>query len=141
MNLSYYDFALDEFKYLALSYVKGLRFNAMVAQSQRVCELLFKHMISRELFNNDDIMMYHNLRKLYDYLVDTLGYDLSTIRSNVMLLNNFYTHTRYPGKDSFLAKEPDIVDSFKAISSILGFLQKEYLNGPTSVFSKNSRGS
>ena len=55
-------------------------------------------MISRELFNNDDIMMSHNLRKLYDYLVDTLGYDLSTIRSNVMLLNNFYTHTRYPGK-------------------------------------------
>lgn len=138
-SLTYYDFALDEYKYLASAYMKGLRFNAMVSQAQRITELLLKQVIAKELLNNEDIMTVHNLRKLYDYLMDTVGFELTPIRSSIMLLNNFYNHTRYPGKEAFMAREQDIKDAFEAVTDVLRFLQKETLHGTTGVFMERNK--
>lgn len=120
-NLTYLDFATDEALYLSDAYAKGLRYNAMVAQAQRVCECYMKHAITKSLMNNNEVMMSHNLRSLYDYMQD-IGLDLKPIRSEVMLLNNFYTHTRYPGREAFLASEEDITAAVKAIENIVKFI-------------------
>lgn len=120
-NLTYLDFATDEALYLSDAYAKGLRYNAMVAQAQRVCECYMKHAITKSLMNNNEVMMSHNLRSLYDYMQD-IGLDLKPIRSEVMLLNNFYTHTRYPGREAFLASKEDITAAVKAIENIVKFI-------------------
>lgn len=124
-NLTYLDFAADEAMYLTDAYNRGLRYNAMVSQAQRVCECYLKHIINRSLLNNNEVMMSHNLRKLYEY-VESLGINLNEIRTEVMLLNNFYTHTRYPGRDAYLANEKDVTSAVNALSTITKYLARYF---------------
>ncbi len=123
MSLTYRDFAIDECKYFCVAYTTGLRFNGMITQMQRVCELFLKHLIDKSLVNNTKLMMSHNLRELYDYVL-SLGIDLSGIREDIMFLNNFYMHTRYPGKDSYFATKEDIEAACKHLSSAVGVLSE-----------------
>lgn len=121
--LNYIDFATDELQYLGEAYGKGMRYSAMVSQAQRVCECYMKQLITNRLCNNNEVMVSHNLRKLYDYC-ETIGINLSPIRSEIMALNNFYTHTRYPGKDSFLAKSADVDTAVDAVSKVVEYLRR-----------------
>lgn len=123
---TYEDFARDEFTYLVMAYNSGLRFNAMVSQAQRICECYFKHIINKSLINNNEVMVSHNLRTIYDFMTTKLSLPIQDVRAEVMTLNNFYTHTRYPGKDAFMAGEPDIKAAIDALSKIVKRLQ-EYL--------------
>lgn len=123
--LTYFDFATDEALYLCQAYNAGFRFNAMVSQAQRICECYLKHLIYTRMMNNDEVMMSHNLRKLYDYISD-MGIDLSALRADIMVLNVFYNHTRYPGKDSFMASEADIDSAVKAIQNIAREIVRYY---------------
>ena len=122
-TLTYLDFAIDELLYLTQAYSQGLRFNAMVSQAQRVCECYMKHAITRRLMNNDEVMRSHNLRSLYEYM-ERMGFDMSPIRTDVMMLNNYYTHTRYPGRDAFLASNEDITAAVDAITRIAQFMTR-----------------
>lgn len=124
-NLTYLDFAIDEAMYLSTAYAAGMRYNAMVAQAQRVCECYMKHAITRSLMNNNEVMMSHNLRALYDYM-ESIGLDMHEIRTEVMLLNNFYTHTRYPGREAFMASEEDISAAVAAIEKIAKFMTRYF---------------
>lgn len=123
-QLTYVDFANDELQYFVAAYNSGMRYNAMVSQAQRICECYMKQIITKSLINNSDVMLQHNLRTIYSYIVDTLGIDLSPIRNQIMLLNNFYTHTRYPGRDAFLATSADVDAAFNAICDIVKFVQR-----------------
>lgn len=123
-NLTYLDFALDELSYFADAYNRGLRYNAMVSQAQRICECYLKHIIVKNLANNSDVMMQHNLRTIYEFMTDKLHIDLSGIRVDIMCLNNFYTHTRYPGRDAFMATPEDVTAAYNAIANIVKFLQR-----------------
>lgn len=126
-NLTYVDFAYDEMGYFTQAYAQGMRYNAMVSQAQRICECFMKQIIVRSLANNNEVMMSHNLRSLYDY-IESLGIDLRTVRADIMLLNNYYTHTRYPGKDAFLASKADIEASYDALLRIVTYIQGSILN-------------
>lgn len=118
---TYLDFAMDDYKYLLDAYSRGLRYSSMVAQAQKIAERVMKHIITKSLLNNTEVMMSHNLRAIYDHLINS-GIDLDTIRSNVMSLNNFYTHTQYPGKDAFLAKKEDVEDAVESLKVIVAGL-------------------
>lgn len=122
-NLTYLDFAVDEALYLTDAFAKGLRYNAMVAQAQRVCECYMKHVITRSMMNNNEVMMSHNLRTLYEY-IESIGIDMKPVRTDVMLLNNFYTHTRYPGKDAFLASNEDITAAVESVERIIKHIMR-----------------
>lgn len=122
-NLTYQDFAIDEARYLVDAYSKGLRYNAMVSQAQRVCECYMKHIINKRMLNNSEVMVSHNLRVLYEHL-ENMGLDMREARTDIMLLNNFYTHTRYPGKDAFMASEEDITAAVDAIARLVKFFTR-----------------
>lgn len=124
-NLTYLDYATDEALYLSAAYSAGFRYNAMVSQAQRICECYMKHAITRSLMNNNEVMMSHNLRKLYEYM-ESIGLDLREIREEVMMLNNFYTHTRYPGRDAFMATNEDITSAYMAIQKITKFMSRYF---------------
>lgn len=128
MKLQYIDFAKDEFTYLQMTYINGFRFNAMVSQAQRICECYLKQVIANTLVTNTDAMVSHNLRTIYDYITD-MGIDIREIRGQVMLLNNYYNHTRYPGRDSFLAGHEDVEASYKAICEVISYLTNNQLKG------------
>lgn len=124
-NLTYLDFAADEMSYLMAAYNSGLRFNAMVYQCQRIAEGYLKDIIVKSLMNNDEVMNSHSIRRLYDY-VENLGIDLSPIRNDIMTLNNFYSHTRFPSREAYIASPIDIeraVDCTKTVASYITCLQ------------------
>lgn len=118
---TYKDFGYDIYKYFIFAYAQGFRYNDMVSQAQRAVECWLKQLITNSLMNNNEVMLSHNLRNLYDYVV-SLGINISSIRADVMLLNNFYTHTRYPGKDAFMASDADIESCQKALLNIIKVL-------------------
>ena len=124
-NLTYLDFAIDELLYLTTAYDKGIRSNAMVSQAQRIAECYLKHLLTVRMFNAGEIMMSHNLRELYSF-IDKSGIDITCIRANVMLLNNYYTHTRYPGKDAFMATNEDIDSAVSAIKDIAKIMPRYF---------------
>lgn len=125
-NLTYKDFGVDELTYLSRAYNAGLSYNAMVGQAQRSVECLLKHIIESRMFaNTAEVMHSHNLRSIYEY-IERMGIDLNTIRSDVMMLNNYYTHTRYPGRDAFMASEIDIKDAVSAAQRIGAFILQNY---------------
>lgn len=123
-QLTYLDFAVDELGYFVNAYNHGMRYNAMVGQAQRICECYLKQVITRSLMNNNEVMMQHNLRSIYEYITDTLHLDLQPIRADIMCLNNFYTHTRYPGREAFMASKEDIESAFHALEKIVQYLQR-----------------
>lgn len=116
-KVDYIDFAIDEAQYLFDAFSKGLRYNAMVSQAQRVCEGYMKQVITKSLMNASDVMMSHNLRELYDYIA-SMGINISSIRNEVMTLNNFHTHTRYPGRDAYIAQVADIENAVNSLTTI-----------------------
>lgn len=124
-NLTYKDFAVDEFTYMHMAYLKGMRYNPMVSQAQRTVECLMKHYITIKLMNNSDVMTSHNLRTIYEF-IEKMGLDMSSIRSDVMLLNNFYTHTRYPGRDAFFATEQDVDAAHAACGRIFTYFMEKF---------------
>lgn len=116
-QLSYWDFGYDEYMYMAVAYTKGIRSNAMVAQAQHIVEYMLKELLSRRLLNNLQCMQTHNLRQLYDAVIEA-GVDIKCVRGAIMLLNNFYTHTRYPGRDAFMAAPEDISAAVQSASAV-----------------------
>lgn len=125
-NLTYKDFALDELTYMSRAFGSGLSYNAMVAQAQRSVECLLKHVISTRMFDNtSEVMRSHNLRTIYEY-IERMGIDLSQIRTEVMLLNNYYTHTRYPGREAFMADATDIKEAVGAAQRVGTFIMQNY---------------
>ena len=124
-NLTYRDFAVDEMSYLVCAYQKGLKRNPMVSQAQRIVECMMKHYITVKLLNNTEVMVSHNLRTIYEY-VEKTGLQVSSIRSDVMLLNNFYTHTRYPGRDAFIATEQDVDAAYAACGRVFQFFTEVF---------------
>ncbi len=126
-KLTYADFAKDEVTYLQVAYCTGLRYNAMVAQAQRVCECYLKQLVVNSLCTNNDIMFEHNLRSLYVYVSDNLNYNLTPIHSDILLLSNFYMNTRYPGRDAYMARPEDIDVAYKAICNIQAYM-KQFFN-------------
>lgn len=122
-QLTYWDFGYDMYLYLALAYAKGIKRNAMVAQAQQSVEYMLKELLSRKLLNNLPCMQSHNLRQLYDAVTEA-GIDLSPVRAHIMTLNNFYSHTRYPGRDAYMASEADIDSAAKALSSIYVYVKE-----------------
>lgn len=122
-SLSYWDFGEDEYLYLILAYNKNIKKNAMVSQAQHIAEYLIKELLSRRLLNNLQCMSSHNLRALYDAATDA-GIDLGPIRQQVMSLNNFYTHTRYPGRDAYLATTEDIDLAVKSVVDVYKYVKE-----------------
>ena len=122
-ELTYLDFATDEMLYLNAAWAAGMRYNAMVGQAQRICECFMKHIAARSLMNTSEVMQSHNLRKIYDYVM-SMGIDISEARADIMLLNNFYTHTRYPGKDAFMATTQDVDSAVNALNRAVTVILK-----------------
>ena len=117
-TLTYMDFAIDEWQYLNMAYMSGIYSNAQIAQCQRIAEGALKHIIDTRFLNQNEVMMSHSLRHIYDAIIE-MGIDIRSIRSDIMILNNYHTHTRYPGRDAFLADFEDIKASVEAVNRIL----------------------
>lgn len=123
-KVTYLTLAIDKAKWLNHSLMLGCHYNAMISVAQQVCEFALKQIITDNLCNNTTIMGSHNLRSLYTYVVEDLGYELESIQKYVSYLSNFLYNTSYPGKDAFFADSDEIETAVQYAIQCLDVIKK-----------------
>lgn len=119
---TYYDFALDDYRFLCELKKNGITANSIGAIAQNTCERFLKHLINEYVPVTDDnrqiitdILTTHNLNRLVSFWNH---FSLEKIPDEVLNLlrkiNGFYFSTKYPGDDSQTLTKEDIFTCYEA---------------------------
>ena len=143
-NLTYYDFADNDRKWLEIAFERGDIANYITSTTQNCCEKYFKFVIESYLgakteedeYNKKRILTTHSLGKLMRELHSSLDIEIPRdVYRNLVVIDGYYWSTRYPGDSSFFADEESIEDCKVALCTCVLFINKiiRYL-----VFSRSS---
>ena len=122
---TYFDFAEDDYRYLANDYADGRVANYMGAASQNTCERYLKYIVEEcfcpetqtDIDKKKDILKTHSLRKLMKFLQSENLTDFSRQEySMISTIDGFYFTTRYPGEDSFSVDKQDLDNCMDALN-------------------------
>ena len=119
-KLTYYDFALEDFKYLEDAYNCGLRYSPMTSQAQNTAERFLKHILKEYvegIEEDSEILRTHSIKKLYAEITQELP-DFRLKRNCVAVINGYYFEVRYPGDSAFIASTADVEDCYAALIEI-----------------------
>lgn len=119
---TYYDFALDDYRFLCELKKNGITANSIGAIAQNTCERFLKHLINEYVPVTDDnrqiitdILTTHNLNRLVSFWNH---FSVEKIPDEVLNLlrkiNGFYFSTKYPGDDSQTLTKEDIFTCYEA---------------------------
>ena len=117
---NYYDHAEVDFQWLFKSVNAEIYSPGMCSMSQNVCERYLKHIIDIYIGEQDDPLRYynimhsHNLRVLCNFINEKLP-EFNFNSRKICMCNDFYFSTRYPGKDSFIANNDDIIMCWESV--------------------------
>lgn len=115
-QLTYYDFAMNDYLYLRDSVKAGLVYNGICSAAQNCIERFLKHVIEPYATERNDtaIMRTHDLAALKSFVT----YYIPEFRCNwgmVMLANGFYFSARHPGDNAFFVRKQDVEDCWGAL--------------------------
>ena len=122
-ELTYFEFAENDYHFFRDAYDAGFRNSSMAAIGQSICEKYLKDIIDKyvypetpeENYDKSNVLHTHSLRRLMTYIEENMGTEISAeARSLFERINGFYHTTRYPGDESFLATAEDIDLCMKA---------------------------
>lgn len=119
MSKTYYDIALNEYKYL--SYHLGISSemnNPTAALCQQVTEKMLKHVLA-ELDNTAQELRIHNLKKI-NAAIKRYNLDLKINDFELAYLTDFNYDARYPGDDYIDVSDEDLqkcIDIMEAIKA------------------------
>lgn len=122
---TYYDFALDDYRFLCELNKNNITANSIGAISQNTCERFLKHLINEYVPVTDDnrqsitdIMTTHNLNRLVSFWNSFSSEKVPVNVSNLLKkINGFYFSTKYPGDDSQTLSKADILTCYKAVEA------------------------
>lgn len=116
-NLTYYDFAMNDYNYLKFSIDNNLMFNSMCSNAQNIVERFLKHIIEPKAMElgNTKVMKAHDLILLKTFIQEHLP-DFSIDWGTVIQCNGFYFNVRYPGDNSFFVNERNVLDCWNAVN-------------------------
>ena len=122
---TYYDFALDDYRFLTELKKANIAANSIGAIAQNTCERFLKHLINEYVPVTDnnrqtvtDIMTTHNLNRLVTFWNHFSEEKISDNTSNLLRkINGFYFSTKYPGDDSQTLTKADISICYEAVEA------------------------
>lgn len=132
-NLTYYDFADNDRKWLEIAFERGDIANYITSTTQNCCEKYFKFVIESYLgakteedeYNKKRILTTHSLGKLMRELHSSLDIEIPRdVYRNLVVIDGYYWSTRYPGDSSFFADEESIEDCKVALRTCVLFINK-----------------
>lgn len=132
-NLTYYDFADNDRKWLEIAFERGDIANYITSTTQNCCEKYFKFVIESYLgakteedeYNKKRILTTHSLGKLVRELHSSLDIEIPRdVYRNLVVIDGYYWSTRYPGDSSFFADEESIEDCKVALCTCVLFINK-----------------
>jgi len=120
---SYYDFALDDYKFLMDLKESGISANSIGAIAQNTCERFLKHLINTfipitESNRNQvtDILTTHNLNRLVNFWNAFSKHKIpATVSNQLKKINGFYFSTKYPGDDCQTLTKENISTCFSVV--------------------------
>lgn len=117
MSKTYYDIALDEYKYLnyKLDIDSGIN-NPSAALCQQVAEKMLKHVLT-EVEPSAQELKIHNLKKI-NIALKRNSIDLYLNSSDLAYLTDFYFEARYPGDDYIDVTNEDLRECIKIMEDI-----------------------
>ena len=122
---TYYDFALDDYRFLSELKKTGISANSIGAIAQNTCERFLKHLINEYVPVTEenrqqvtDILTTHNLNRLVYFWNRFSQKGISDNVSNLLKrINGFYFSTKYPGDDSQTLTEENIASCYEAVEA------------------------
>ena len=133
---TYYDFALDDYKFLCELRKTGIQANSIGAIAQNTCERFLKHLINEFVPVTEenrnyitDILTTHNLNRLVyfwnQFSENKIPDDVSI---QLKRINGFYFSTKYPGDDSQTLTDENIATCYEAVELCKQAVDEIYKN-------------
>lgn len=115
-EINYYTFAEDDYLFMKQNMEEGRISNAMTSIAQNICERYLKYIIDKFCTSEDctNILRTHSLKRIIRFLDENLE-DFKIDRTKVVLADGYYFSARYPGEESFFAKEEDVKICWEAV--------------------------
>lgn len=117
MSKTYYDIALDEYKYLNYKLdINSDINNPSATLCQQVAEKMLKHILN-EVEPSAQELKIHNLKKI-NIALKRNSIDLCLNNSNLAYLTDFYFEARYPGDDYVDVTSEDLQECIDIMEDI-----------------------
>ncbi len=118
-EVTYYNFAENDYLYLKANVEDGRVSNAMCSSAQNICERYLKEVISKKAteLNDTDIMKAHSLKKIKKF-IETNVPEFECEWRDVILADGYYFSARYPGEDSYFVDESDVKICWEAVKIV-----------------------
>lgn len=132
---TYWDFAENDYNFFQQSFRSGNKGNPLAYIGQSICERYLKHIIEEyaepvspeEDAAKQSVLRTHSINKLLKYLNEQMEIPISDeLTRDLLCVDGYYFSTRYPGSESFMASDRDILLAKKAIESARAFVS-EYI--------------
>ncbi|MBQ3316639.1 MAG: hypothetical protein II813_01520 [Spirochaetales bacterium] len=122
---TYYDFALDDYRFLIELKKNGITANSIGAIAQNTCERFLKHLINEFIPVSEsnrqsitDILITHNLNRLVSFWNQYSENKIpNVISSKLKRINGFYFSTKYPGDDCQTLTAENISSCYEAVEA------------------------
>ena len=122
---TYYDFALDDYRFLSELKKSGITANSIGAIAQNTCERFLKHLINEYIPVTEenrqqitDILTTHNLNRLVFFWNRFSEYGIPGKVSDLLKkINGFYFSTKYPGDDCQTLTMENIASCHEAVEA------------------------
>jgi hypothetical protein len=122
---TYYDFALDDYRFLIELKKNGITANSIGAIAQNTCERFLKHLINEFIPVSEsnrqsitDILITHNLNRLVSFWNQYSENKIpNVVSSKLKRINGFYFSTKYPGDDCQTLTAENISSCYEAVEA------------------------
>lgn len=122
---TYYDFALDDYRFLCELKKSGITANSIGAIAQNTCERFLKYLINEFIPVSEDnrqviteILTTHSLNRLVffwnRFSENRIPSDVSELLRRI---NGYYFSTKYPGDDCQTLSKDNILTCFEAVEA------------------------
>ena len=115
---TYYDFALDDYRFLCELKKSGITANSICAIAQNTCERFLKYLINEFIPVSEDnrqviteILTTHSLNRFSENRIPS---DVSELLRRI---NGYYFSTKYPGDDCQTLSKDNILTCFEAVEA------------------------
>ena len=115
---TYYDFALDDYRFLCELKKSGITANSIGAIAQNTCERFLKYLINEFIPVSEDnrqviteILTTHSLNRFSENRIPS---DVSELLRRI---NGYYFSTKYPGDDCQTLSKDNILTCFEAVEA------------------------
>lgn len=121
-NYSYYDIAMNDFKYLqfAIEMKDKDFYNRNAILCEQVVEKLLKHIVQNFCFKEDytGLLKGHNLVKLYKAIVDE-EIEIKISKNMLRTLKDYYFDANYPGDNFILVDEDELNEAYEFTKEVV----------------------